>query len=235
MKRLTLVICTAMIVVLTLGIYSLANASYISVGPNTGGPLTLSLDSYNFYYVDTYNYRVKKQTWTVSNPTSESYTDVRFVLPFVWGAFQNAAPLRQAYAWDNVNQEWINDYVPSGNDGVLDNVYVKVYSDPDSASFAYMPISQTDIPLSWDPGASYETASVLSTDSMLYWEVASVLNPGDSVQFSTFWEYERRSASPYLSGLWEEPFVVATPLPAAVWLLGSGLIGLAGFRRRLRK
>lgn len=28
---------------------------------------------------------------------------------------------------------------------------------------------------------------------------------------------------------------VATPLPAAVWLLGSGLVGLAGLRRKFRK
>ncbi len=29
--------------------------------------------------------------------------------------------------------------------------------------------------------------------------------------------------------------LVATPIPAAAWLLGSGLVGLAGVRRRLRK
>jgi hypothetical protein len=32
-----------------------------------------------------------------------------------------------------------------------------------------------------------------------------------------------------------EPGDASVPVPAAVWLLGSGLIGLAGLRRKVRR
>ncbi len=35
--------------------------------------------------------------------------------------------------------------------------------------------------------------------------------------------------------LWAKVDVVATPVPAAVWLFGSGLVGLVGLRRRMNK
>jgi hypothetical protein len=36
-------------------------------------------------------------------------------------------------------------------------------------------------------------------------------------------------------GIVDHGFTAAVPIPAAVWLLGSGLIGLVGLRRRMRK
>ncbi len=57
-------------------------------------------------------------------------------------------------------------------------------------------------------------------------------NPGDlSVIMKNMPEYPASLITEYHIGILQTP----VPIPGAVWLLGSGLIGLAGFMRRLAK
>jgi len=60
--------------------------------------------------------------------------------------------------------------------------------------------------------------------TQIHYAVAKTFYDGyASAETSSFAEY------------WIEVGPSTVPVPGAVWLLGSGLIGLVGFRRKLRK
>jgi hypothetical protein len=242
MKKRSPFIIIVSLFVLFIGSFHVSHAALYETiwswpsGPSPTGEVDLSFTGWDPYYVDTFGYRVAKFDFELDNSSSTTFYGVNLVLPFVWGNFSpGATPPKQAYNWDNSNQQWINDYVTSGN--VDENgLYVKVYSDPNSPTLSYIPINQTDIPLTAQFDSTYEQATIGSTDSVPAWLVDSVFNAGESVNFSIYLEYERRSTeTPYLSSLWIDPYVTAVPIPGAVWMLGSGLIGLVFIRRKFTK
>jgi len=53
------------------------------------------------------------------------------------------------------------------------------------------------------------------------------------------WDYGNRSFTTFVLDKWTypgRPYVsVAVPIPSAIWLLGSGLIGIIGIRRKFKK
>jgi hypothetical protein len=202
-----------------LGVVGFANASYVTVGDGVGSdPVTLVLDSFNPTFVLNANYRIDELKWTVTNTTSNTLNDVKFVLPFV--EFNTS---HSAYDWDNSSQIWHSN-AANGFDLVSDGISAWSSDSSGSPLSNFLLVSNTDIPLS--SGSS----SVLATDSVPYWDIAATLAAGGSVSFTTY-IYQERSSS--VDALYVTPYVVAAvPVPTAVWLFGSGLFGLVVIARR---
>ena len=229
---------------------NVAEAGYMTIwGWNEPKSVQLTQPGWDSEYVLETNYRVAKIDWNITNPASntESYREVRFVVPFSWGDFQGVInPKQRAYTWDNTAQEWtyynVGLGITSGVDGNDDGLYFKAYADSQSPDFSYLPMNSTDIPTSRSY-TDYETATVQVTDSVLAYDVASLLDdycldPGDSISFSTYIEIERRTAAPALSSYWTDVFVV-TPVPipgaALLYISGCGLFGWVAGKKHLKK
>lgn len=58
------------------------------------------------------------------------------------------------------------------------------------------------------------------------------LTSGNSLVHSA-WNHDDHSTRNFAGGLQQQPS--PTPLPPSIWLLGTGLVGLLGIKRRIRK
>jgi len=224
MKVLTSVCLTVML----LAASHMAGATlYYNAGEWGAGPLEpIFLGSNLSYDVQPY-YRIVKLDWRVTNNDSVAYNDVKMVLPFVW---DSGNPL-QTYTWVDAANEWIISDRGNGLDGLPDGCYAKLPTvsytpSPIPPTETRMLMSDTDLPLSYSY-AGYETASVLSTDSVPAWSLIASLAPNDSITFSTYIQVERGAN---ISSFWDQPYIVAVPEPATMLLLGLG--GLTLLRKR---
>ena len=82
-----------------------------------------------------------------------------------------------------------------------------------------------------DPGDYWGSGSVTPQNHTLSRKISIIV--GDTNAFDTFDPEDEWNAFPqdYFDGLGASP----VPIPGAVWLLGSGLIGMVGVRRKFRK
>jgi len=80
-----------------------------------------------------------------------------------------------------------------------------------------------------DPGSGYWGSGSITTQDHTLSRKSSII-AGDTNAFDAFDPADEWNAFPqdYFDGLGSPPTV---PIPSAIWLLGSGLIGLVGFRR----
>jgi hypothetical protein len=226
-----------------------ANAStYYFVGDHDDGPLTITFDpdDFNPYYVtdpsDPSIWRTAELTLTVTNTSStETYNDVKMVLPFVWFHYYSPAGY-ESYNWNDSIQRWENSNASYPGFDTSDILWLEVKNVPldTSGSTTASPdlfITMNDIhnisttsdePIS--PSPLLPQVSVSETDSFPVWNVASALGVGDSASVTMYFQYERG-----IDGLWVEPKIIATPIPASLWIFGSGLIGILGIRRKFKK
>jgi len=202
-----------------LGVVGVANAAYVTVGDGVGSdPVQLDFVSWNPNYVQDTYFRTIQINWKITNTTGSTFNDVKFVLPFV--AYASGGTV--AYNWDNTNQIW-HSSAYNGLNGVPDGIDAWASNSSGTALTNFLLMSDTDIPL------TSGSASVLSTDSVPDWDIVPTLTAGQVVSFTT---YIRQERSNNVGGLWVTPYVVAVPVPAAVWLFGSGLLGLIGVGRK---
>jgi len=79
----------------------------------------------------------------------------------------------------------------------------------------------------WEPATVPLISSGLSPDKKtLSWQVAQ-----SDVLFQAFW-FAGQVTNPATGSDLGKTDVAATPIPSAAWLLGSGILGLVGLRRR---
>ena len=83
-----------------------------------------------------------------------------------------------------------------------------------------------------DPDTGIDYEGVTPSDWSHYWLISTKEFPEDN------WGFDRTMTNGNIAGwcftdTWGTPPVIPTvPIPGAVWLLGSGLVGLVGIRRR---
>lgn len=70
-----------------------------------------------------------------------------------------------------------------------------------------------------------------STNSLLLTYEAGTIEEGDHIQ----WRYQNTDGNLTGFATWYLKELHVVPLPAAVWLLGSGLIGIVGLRKKFKK
>lgn len=80
-------------------------------------------------------------------------------------------------------------------------------------------------------GVSIVDAGFDDTRTILQWKVSGI--PTNAAGYFSWWGFTYNDTT-----TWEIDFTpksIGTPIPNAFWLLGSGLVGLIGLRRRIRK
>ena len=95
--------------------------------------------------------------------------------------------------------------------------------------------------------AIWETVTEDSSNSYDLDSGTFIVEGHDTTTANTYLDYLNTTANPQLSGDYEfmvairddgssQPFIIpkVVPIPGAAWLLGAGLFGLIGFRRRFR-
>jgi len=207
---------------------SVAATTYYNVGEWGWGPLEPQFQSWNPDFVKEDYYRIAQINWTITNNTSYTYTDVTMVLPFVW----DSGTPNQAYEWVDADNQWIITDQGNGFDGLENGCYAELPTaaytpSPNPPTETYMLMSDTDLPTSYSL-SGYETASVLSTDSVPAWEVTSSLAPSESIDFSIYIQIERGSG---IGSFYIQPYMVSTiPEPATICMFGLG--GLVLLRKK---
>ena len=159
------------------------------------------------------------------------------VADLTWSANANIAG---SMTWQQAN-DWAADLTIGGIGGwrLADTLQ------PDaSCSFGYNCIGSEMGNLFYNvlgnsAGSLTNTGPFSNVQSFIYWsateyatdpqDLAWSFNMNDGGQFGTYKVYDDRYAWAVQSG-----DVSAVPVPAAVWLFGSGLIGLVGLARRKR-
>ena len=195
---------------------------YFGIDQFSGGDVTLALPLQDLYFIVTDDYHVHRFDWSVTNNGSDTYYDVKLVLPFAWLKVDGAL---QAYSYADATGDW--HWADATDDFNLEpdsSAYT-----PTPAALSYVLMSDTDLPLS--AVFSGKTASVLSTDSVPTWDITLTLGPSETATFTTYLKQETDSR---VSGIWFSPYTVGTvPEPATLALVGLGL-GALVLRRRKR-
>jgi hypothetical protein len=233
MKKLIMVICA--IAVLPIG--SAVGSMYYVVDDQAkhGAPGSLNVvqNTGLVTYIDNANYRIYSVTYTVTNNSAtQTYTDVKLVDPYEWLSMSALTPPKQVAGWVDAQNQWINpDY--NGNNGLADGLYARTYDGPDDPSQARISMNSTNIPLTspWGPADGYETASNAATDQVPSWTIAASLAPSQSVTVKLYYDIERRSTAPTVSGKYCDLYVVAVPEPGTLSLLALGGLGLLALMR----
>ena len=196
---------------------------YFGIDQFSGGDVTLGLSLWDSDFIVGADYHVHRLDWVVTNNGTETWFDVKLVLPFTSLRVDGTV---EAYDYDNANGEW--HWTDTSDDFYLtpdDSAYT-----PAPAALSYMLMSDTDLPLSATVNGPVVT--VLPTDSVPAWDIALTLGPSDTVTFTTYLKQETDSR---VDGIWLQPYTVGTvPEPATVLLVGFGAAGLLLGRRRKR-
>jgi len=226
--------------------YAIIVPTYYFVGDHDDGPLTITFDpdDFNPLYVEDSSdpsiWRTAELILTVTNTSStETFNDVKMILPFVWFHYYSPAAY-ESYEWNEADQRWENSNTSYPGNDTTDILWLEVNNVPldTSGSTTASPdqfITMNDIyniPTTSDepiPDLYLPEVTIDKDDSFPAWNVASALDAGDSASVTIYLQYERG-----INGLWVEPKIIATPIPSAVWLLGSGLIGIVGIRRKFK-
>ena len=122
--------------------------------------------------------------------------------------------------YDNINNEWIpaTDWIALTFSDYVYYAYTTIPGDTFRFTLTFDSSSAVDVQLSfvfWEQGQSNPTATLAVLDSSVpAWDIVELTDP-EEVQVVL------------------NAITAAVPIPAGVWLLGSGLIGLLGIRRRL--
>lgn len=84
-----------------------------------------------------------------------------------------------------------------------------------------------------DGSELYFDLSLDADETFSFWWNFATTEEGGYLDFSLFFTVEDES----VLSTWElgQAAPVAIPIPGAVWLLGSGLVGIVGFRRKVKK
>ncbi|MBN1918562.1 MAG: PEP-CTERM sorting domain-containing protein [Verrucomicrobia bacterium] len=210
---LTALVCTV--------VSTAAATEYFGIDQFSGGDVTLALDLWDPYFVDTDTYHVHRFDWSVTNDGSDTYYDVKLVLPFAW--LKVDAVLR-AYSYADATGDW--HWADATDDFNLEPDQ-SAYT-PTPAPLSYILMSDTDLPLLTVYGG--KTASALSTDSVPTWDITLTLGPSETATFTTYLKQETDSR---VSGLWISPYTVGTvPEPATMALAA---LGLSALLLRMRK
>jgi len=204
------------IIVLVAVVSACANAAlYSGIGQNLDVEL-IDSDKTHSEYLTIYEY-----TRSVTNKTTATLSDVKLVIPFLWGG-STIGP----YDWVDSDNEWHSGKV-NGYDGIADGVSVRAVTGVGSAPLSRVPVSDTDLPLSvtfiWDESVG----TILPTDHVPGWDIASSLGPGQTVTFKYYLEQEK---GPGISGFGGDLYWGAVPEPVTVCLLATGALAL--LRRR---
>jgi len=162
-------------------------------------------------------YTICEYTQSVTNKTTATLSDVKFVIPFLWGG-STIGP----YDWVDADNQWHSDKV-NGYDGIVDGVSVRAVTGVGSAPLSRVPVSDTDLPLSvtfiWDESVG----TVLPTDHVPGWDIAASLGPGQTVTFKYYLEQEK---GPGISGIGGNLYWVAVPEPLTVLFLAAGALAV---------
>lgn len=83
---------------------------------------------------------------------------------------------------------------------------------------------------------THQSVSFLNVDFAVYWQ-AEAYNFENAFSFNFLFGEQRVERKYYDNSVWvvRDGDVAAVPVPAAAWLFGSGLIGLAGAARRRKR
>jgi len=152
-----------------------------------------------------------------TDPQDPASSSTDYAMRITWGATEI-----------NSGAKWAVS--TSGNSGIWVGFHLVRSSSGTASPLAYTYGYSTDAGSSW----TNTSFTVLDNESWNYFvidlsSIAAVQNNAN-FQFRILANESGRTQYGYI-----DYFTVATPIPAAAWLLGSGLLGLVAIRRRMKK
>ena len=138
----------------------------------TGGPMVATLTGVGGLPAAANGNSVLDLSFLVTNNSTADVSDVRLMFTYFWTDDPNVAPLYQALTFFDATKYW--NYTAAA--GIVD---IAVYG----GGLSYVPMSSTDVPLSFDRGGdpTLETAALSVTDAVPTFVVGTVPGGGGGV------------------------------------------------------